>query len=211
VVLASTATLYGLVSVLPVTEAAPPCPLNNYDLHKFFAEKQLVLATEQGLVDGVCLRLANVYGPSLNVSSASDRGVLNKVTAMAVRGQTLKVYGGGDYLRDYVYITDVARAFLAAGVSSAASGRSFNVASGHGTTVRDAFSVVAEQVWKATGKRVQIQDVPWPPGADKTEMRNFIGDISALNSATGWEPAMSLEEGVSRMVDHLMHIVGPSQ
>jgi len=70
VVFASTATVYGLTDSLPVAEDAEPKPVTIYDLHKLFAEKQLELATKQGILEGVSLRLANVYGPSSSTSSS---------------------------------------------------------------------------------------------------------------------------------------------
>lgn len=200
VVLSGTVTQYGLGGTVPMNEDAPIRPVNNYDLHKRFAEKQLLLATGQGFLDGVSLRLANVYGPSPAAASDSGRGILNKITKMALEGATLQLYGGGHYLRDYVYITDVARAFLAAGITEAAVGRSFNVASGRGTTIREVFSFVARRAEEITGKPVSIQDVPWPAKADKTEYRNFVADISALERTTGWRPLISLEDGIDRMI-----------
>lgn len=204
VVLAGTVTQYGLGSTIPLEEDAPSNPINNYDLHKYFAEKQLLLATSQGLLNSVSLRLANVYGPSSAVSSAGDRGILNKITRMALQGAKLQLYGGGDYLRDYVYITDVARAFLAAGITKAAVGRSFNVATGRGTSIRNAFYLVARRVEVMTGKSVAIEDVPWPSNTDMTEYRNFVGNVNALKIAAGWQPLISLEDGIDRMIRHFL-------
>jgi len=83
VIFASTATVYGSTNKLPVSEDNATIPITNYDLHKLFAEKQLELASKHGILDGVSLRLANVYGPSASASSDDDRGILNKVTKLA--------------------------------------------------------------------------------------------------------------------------------
>ena len=206
VVYASTATVYGLTDTLPVAEETEPKPVTTYDLHKLFAEKQLELASDQGILGGISLRLANVYGPSSRPSSADDRGVLNQIATLALGGSDLPLYGDGHYLRDYVYIDDVVRAFLMAGVQDRMVGRSFNVGSGSGITVRDAFHLVAERAAKTAGKRSQVREIPWPEGTDQIEFRNFTAAIDRISSACGWSPTVSLIEGVDRLIDSLIAI-----
>jgi len=204
VVFASTATVYGMTSQLPVAETVEPKPITVYDLHKLFAEQQLALATQQGLLESVSLRLANVYGPSSSVSSADDRGILNRVTAMALQGEDLMVYGDGNYLRDYVYISDVVNAFLFAGVSPKLGGQSFNVASGVGTTVKQAFALAANQVEKITGQAIEISCVAWPVGTDSIEFREFRADIEKYTIATGWNPLINLKEGIPQIISEFL-------
>jgi nucleoside-diphosphate-sugar epimerase len=203
VLYASTATVYGLTPTLPVGEDTVLRPVTTYDLHKAFAEKQLELASTQGLVEGVSLRLANVYGPSSSGSSADDRGVLNRITKLALQGADLYLYGDGGYLRDYVYIDDVVRAFLVAGVQREIVGRSFNVASGVGCTVRDAFSLVAERAEKVTGRKSCVYNAPWSEDANPIEFRNFTARIDRMRSACGWKPVVTLADGVEHLIRHL--------
>jgi nucleoside-diphosphate-sugar epimerase len=202
VVFASTATVYGLAESFPIVEDTPTAPTTIYDLHKLFAEKQLKLASDSGVLEFVSLRLANVYGVSSRTSSAADRGVLNKITMLALQGRELQLYGDGNYLRDYVYVDDVARAFMVAGVGRQLEGRAFNVASGNSVTVSTAFRVVAELVERFTGNQVRIKNVSWPEGVDPIELRNFVADISTFKKCSGWGPTVDLEEGVSRMINH---------
>ena len=121
---------------------------------------------------------------------------------MALQGATLQLYGGGDYLRDYVYIDDVVRAFMIAGVEGGLAGHSFNVATGKSITVREAFHLVASSVEVITGKRVHIERVRWPDGADPIEFRNFIADIASFQGTTGWRPTISLNQGVDCLIKH---------
>lgn len=202
VVFASTATVYGLPDDLPVAENAEPKPITNYDLHKLFAEKQLELATKQGILEGVSLRLANVYGPSSSTSSADDRGILNRITRLALQGANLQLYGDGAYLRDYVYIDDVVRAFMVAGLGEGVAGRLFNVASGKGISVREIFHLVTERAERVTGKRVRIENAPWPDGSDLIESRNFVADITSFQNSTGWHPIISLNQGIDWMIEN---------
>jgi nucleoside-diphosphate-sugar epimerase len=204
IVLASTATVYGMVRELPVSEEVLPAPVTNYDLHKLFAEKQLLLGTALQVVHGVALRIANVYGHSPSPHSAIDRGVITKIAKLALAGSSIPLFGGGQCLRDYVHIDDVIEAFLAVGITAEASGRALNVASGTGVLVRDAFHLVARQVREIAGKSPEICDTEWPDGIDPIEQRNFVGNVSALTNVTGWRPTVSLESGVRSLIVHLV-------
>lgn len=204
VVFASTATVYGLTPKCPVAETVEPKPITVYDLHKLFAEQQLSLATQQGILESVSLRLANVYGPSNSNSSADDRGILNKVTSMALQGKDLTVYGDGNYLRDYIYITDVVNAFLFAAISPQSVGLSFNIASGIGTTVKQIFSLVASQAGKIIGQSLAVNSVAWPSDASPIEFREFTGHIGKFKTATGWNPYVNLNDGIALMINEFI-------
>jgi len=200
VVFSSTATVYGLTDMFPVEETVEPMPVTAYDLHKFFAEQQLAMATRLGILDGVALRLANVYGPSSSRSSAVDRGILNKVAAMAMRRSDPVIYGDGTSLRDYVFIGDVVSAFLHAGAVPGIGGRVFNVASGTGITLRQAFETVIDEAMQSTGDRVAMTSRPWPENANPIEFRNFVASIDSFKRATGWQPAVGLRDGIGLLI-----------
>ncbi|MBL4783991.1 MAG: NAD-dependent epimerase/dehydratase family protein [Cohaesibacteraceae bacterium] len=201
VVLASTATIYGLTKDLPVAETNLANPITIYDLHKYFAEQQLALASCHGIINSISLRLANVYGPSPSVSSAKDRGVLNRVSKIALSGQDLHVYGDGNYVRDYIYIDDVIEAFLLSGAYDSNAGQVFNVASGIGHTLKEAFELVAVSAVELTGNRVKVSCFPWPDKTDPIEHRDFIGNIDAMYAAFKWCPEVSLSLGVRKMTN----------
>jgi len=200
VVFASTATVHGITGKLPVSESDPANPTTIYDLHKLFAEMQLAMATGRGIIQSVALRLANVYGPSAGRSAADDRGILNKIARSALQGEILRIYGHGNYLRDYVYIDDVVRAFLLAGITRGVEGMSFLVASGVGITVQQAFQMVADQAAIVTGKKVCIENVDWPEGADPIERRNFFADIAGIMGKLEWMPKVDLATGIGRLI-----------
>lgn len=204
VVFASTATVYGMTSKLPVSESAIPKPITIYDFHKLFAEQQLALASQQGVLDAVSLRLANVYGPSSGASSANDRGILNRVTTMALQGKDLTIYGDGNYLRDYVYITDVVKAFLLAGATPGIGGQVYNLASGVGTTVKKVFELVASKSALITGIPLKVNYASWPAGVSLIEFREFVADISNYISATDWRPIIKPNEGIALLIYEFM-------
>ena len=207
VVFSSTATVYGLTEVLPVLETRQPNPITTYDLHKFFAEQQLLLASSCNTIDAISLRLANVYGPSPAESLAKDRGILSKITRMKFEHKNLHIYGNGEYLRDYVYIDDVVNAFLYASVMNYnilpnRSDITFNVASGKGTSVIEVFKLISNEVEKITGIEGAITNIAWPKEVNEIEKRNYIASIELFKSLAGWEPSVSLEQGIQLLVKH---------
>ena len=204
VVFASTVTAYGFTDNLPVSEATTENPESFYDLHKFFVERQLVLATKLNICDGVSLRLANVYGPSSANSSANDRGILNKIIGLALAGDIVSLYGGGNYIRDYIYIDDVVDAFILASISSKSAGEVFNVGSGVGTSVRDAFNAVTQEVYRQTNKIIEMKDIPWPENSPKIDMRNFTASIEKARTCLGWSPKVSLQTGIATTVKSII-------
>jgi nucleoside-diphosphate-sugar epimerase len=207
VIFASSVTIYGLNEDFPIEESHISNPITSYDLHKFFAEQQFKIASNNNLIDGISLRLANVYGPSLNESRAKDRGVLSKVTKMSFENKNPQVYGNGSYIRDYIYIDDVVSAFLYASIIKydeirRTSEITFNVASGVGVSVKDVFSLISSEVNKITGNKLQVKNAPWPKGVNEIEKRNFIGSAERLKLLSGWTPSVSLEDGVCSLVHH---------
>ena len=204
VVFASTVTAYGFTDNLPVSEATAENPQSFYDLHKFFVERQLVLATKLNICNGVSLRLANVYGPSSANSAANDRGILNKIIGLALAGDIVSLYGGGNYIRDYIYIDDVVDAFILASISSKSAGEVFNVGSGVGTSVRDAFNAVTQEVYRQTNKIIEMKDVAWPENSPKIDMRNFTASIKKAHTCLGWSPKVSLQTGIATTVKSII-------
>jgi nucleoside-diphosphate-sugar epimerase len=199
IVFASSATVVGLPSTLPVTEEATCHPITIYDVHKLCAERYFEHFSRAHGIHSCSLRLANVYGTSAAVTKP-HRGVVNQMVKRALAGEDLTVYGSGEWLRDYVHVSDVAAAFLHAGAApaGAVSGRSFNVCTGTGTRFVDVLSLIAKEAAKISGKTSRIVRV------DKTlsaiDERSYIGDISALIRATGWKPKMDLQGGIAELL-----------
>jgi UDP-glucose 4-epimerase len=200
VLFAGTATEAGIPLTLPVNEDAPDRPVTVYDRHKLMAERELIEASSTGAVRGVTLRLANVYGPG--PSNARDRHVLNRMIEMALRGQPLTVYGTGEYVRDYVFIDDVVEAFLlAASQPERVAAQRFVVGSGHGVTIRKAFSLIAERVHQVTGHQVPVKVSGTATSLSPIDQRSFIADPARFSAATGWQPAWSLSAGIDRTIE----------
>ena len=201
VVYASTATVYGMTDTLPVSEEVIPRPVSVYDLHKLYAEQHLTMANHQGIISAKSLRLANVYGPSLSESHSRDRGILSRITKACIQGDEINAYGGGNYLRDYIYIDDVVDAFLCSGISDMPH-TVLNVASEIGTTVRAVFEMIADEVGENAGIYSNVINTDWPQDVNIIEKRNFIASNKNLKSMHGWKVNVPLKIGIQRLVKH---------
>jgi len=199
VVTAGSATQYGSGSVRD--ESAPDLPPGLYEKHKGGAESALAPLRSVGM--GLAFaRLANVYGPGKS-PSAPDRGVLTRMAAHAVRGAPITVWMPGDWLRDYVFIDDVAMALatLVAYAECGGDGR-FLVCSGRSVPLRRAAEMVSQAVLAETGVNAPVEMAPAPRPMLPVEVRQFEGTPSRL-MRLGWRPAVGLEEGLARTVRSL--------
>jgi len=199
VIFASTATVYGLTDKIPVLETLKPNPITKYDLHKYMAEKELSKASKKNIISATSLRFSNVFGPSLSEASESDRGILSRVVKKALKGESIKIYGGGNFIRDYIYIEDVVDAMICASIMTSPKSV-FNVASGIGTSLKDVFNIVAFEIERVTGNKVDVTNVAWPKGLNRIEKRNFVASIDLLTSESNWHPKVSLEKGIKLLI-----------
>jgi nucleoside-diphosphate-sugar epimerase len=204
VLLSGTVTEVGIPKRLPINETHRDEPLTIYDAHKLMAETYLKHYACLGTVGGAVLRLANVYGPGPRSSNA-DRGVLNMMIRKALANETLTVYGNGEWIRDYIHVEDVARAFLLAALHiDKLNARHFVIGCGTGHTLREAFSLVADRVALRTGVHVRVDSVEPTRPLSIIELRNFIGDSSAFSEATGWMPYYNLQDGLDQTIDYFV-------
>lgn len=204
ILFSGTATEAGIPGSLPVDETQPDRPLTIYDLHKLVSENYLKHYVRGGIVRGAVLRLANVYGPGPKSSSA-DRGVLNQMVRKALNGEPLTIYGKGDYLRDYIYVGDVARAFLhAASAIERIDGEHFVIGSGKGYTIAEAINMVADRVGIKTGNRVPVVHVETPSTLSPIEFRNFVANSRKFSALTGWKANVDLAVGIDYTIESLL-------
>jgi nucleoside-diphosphate-sugar epimerase len=204
IVLAGTATEVGLTEMLPVNEETEDHPETIYDLHKLFAEKYLKYYSDKGIVSGTILRLANVYGPG-PVSSSQDRGIINHMIKKAVNKLPLTLYDDGKFTRDFIFIDDVASAFLNAAINiDKLKGEHYYIGSGKGLTIVEMFKTISERTQLKLNYPAQIIRVDSPSNLSVIEKRNFIADISRFSNLTGWSPETDHITGIDLTIDHFL-------
>ncbi len=191
VVYASSCAVYGEQVVLPIVEDAPLRPINIYGASKLSGEALVHAYREEKGLSTVALRYFNVYGPGMR--GGPYAGVIYKFLTAALRGEPLTIHGDGEQTRDFVYVADVARANLAALESEV--GGAFNIGTGASVTIND----LARMVLEATGSRSPIIYTDPRPG----DIRHSRASIARARRLLGWEPMVSLREGLEKTVEWL--------
>jgi UDP-glucose 4-epimerase len=184
VIMASTGgAMYGDQPV-PFNETMLPQPVSPYGISKRTGEMYLYFYYAQYGIPFVALRYSNVYGPRQNPHGES--GVIAIFMEKILSGQNPVINGDGLNTRDYVYVTDVARANVLAmeydGVGE------FNIGTGRELTTNDVFRSVVV----ALGKDVPEQHGPARPGE---QIRSAL-DATKAQRELGWSPTVSFEDGV---------------
>ncbi|MCK4470155.1 MAG: NAD-dependent epimerase/dehydratase family protein, partial [Anaerolineae bacterium] len=191
IVFASSAAVYGDHTVLPLQEELPPRPLSPYAVHKVAGEMyHRVFHASYGLPT-VALRFFNVYGPRQDPTNPYS-GVISIFAARIARGERPVIYGDGEQTRDFVYVTDVARAALLVCEQEAAVGGVFNVAGGRQTSMLQLAAVLN-----------QVLDTSLTPTfapARSGEVRFSQANIGRAREVLGWEAQITLQEGLSRLM-----------
>jgi len=188
VVFASSCAAYGDPTTLPVEEGEPATPLSPYAVDKLAADKYLQVYGQQYEFPTVALRYFNVYGPG---QRGDYSGVIDAFLERARAGEPLEVHGEGTQTRDFVHISDIVRANLAAGVTSH-TGRAYNVGTGTETTILE----LAKTVRDLVDPSVEIVHTDPRPG----DIHRSRADLSAAQNRLGFEPQVTLSDGLRSLV-----------
>jgi len=174
-------------------------PISVYDIHKLMAEKYLKMYYEVYGLKSCVLRLSNIFGEGQRIDNP-NRGVLNFMIGRALRGEVLRVYGEGDFVRDYNHVQNYIDAFVLAAENDNTNGEVFILGSGKGRTFNEVVESIKKIVEELNGNEVVIEHVPFPGGDSEINKRNFVADISKFQEATGWSPKIEFEEGLKKTV-----------
>ncbi len=196
VVFSSSTSVYGSTRHLPTLESEPPDPISPYGVAKLAAERYCVsFSRVYESFETVVLRYFNVFGPRQSPSSQYAAVVPLFVTAIS-RGEPVTIFGDGEQSRDFTYVANVVDATIRGADANGASGRVFNVASGAPASVNRIADVIGELLGKPVERRFL------PPRAG--DIRDSWADISAARDVLGWEPRVSVEEGLRLTVESLV-------
>jgi nucleoside-diphosphate-sugar epimerase len=191
-VFASSAAVYGDAPRLPKRETMLPRPISPYAWSKWYGE---LLCRDYWRVYGVptvSLRFFNVYGPRQNPCSQYAAVIPRWITA-ALTDRKPIVYGDGKQTRDFVYIEDLLQGLWLAAEHPEAVGRVFNLASGRAYSLLELLQAIEE----AVGSPLEPQFTSPRPG----DIRHSFADIRAARGILGYEPRISLQEGIRRTLN----------
>jgi nucleoside-diphosphate-sugar epimerase len=195
VVHASTRQFYGRVTKLPVDENQPVAPPDANGVSKFAGEQYWLLEHRVRGRPVVSLRLTNCYGPRLRIRDARQT-FLGIWIRCVLEGRPFEVWGGSQ-LRDMTYVDDVTEAFLRAADHSACYGRIFNIGGAPPASLHD----LAELVMRLAGAPAHYSTREFPADRARIDIGSYHADDRAFRAATGWKPAVGLEEGIGRTLD----------
>ncbi len=182
---------YGEPVYLPCDEGHPVQPLCPYGASKYTFELYLYLFKVNYGLDYTVIRYPNVYGPRQD--PRGEAGVVAIFTGKMLRGLPVTINGDGEQVRDYVYVSDCARANLM--VLEAGGGRVFNLGYGVGTTVNQIFAHLKELIGYAL-------DANYGPAKAGETYRIYL-DARRAKAELGWDATIELADGLNKTVVYL--------
>lgn len=195
---ASSMTIYGNPVLVPTPESAPLSPVSYYGITKLAAEQYVHLCAGRTDLEFpfavTSLRMFNVYGPRQSLSNPYQ-GVLAIFLGNLLRNEPITICSDGKQSRDFVHVSDVVRAWADAIDNPATYGRMLNIGSGAPTSINQLCDTVLAQL----GYTRDSYSVSYAP-AQQGDIRVSAADISAITEALGWQPQISLEEGMEETV-----------
>lgn len=195
-VYASTRGVVGRMVYTPIDENHPTDPTDMNGIDKLAAEKYYML---YGRVHGLrttALRINNTFGERGQMKH-DDYGVINWFVRCALRNEPITIHGEGHQTRDYNYVGDVVDAFLLAADSAAADREIFWLGSGTQTRLID----MIDKILHLSGSRSTLTKIPRPAERERIEIGNFQVSIEKIRSKLGWEPRISIDEGLRRTIE----------
>ena len=192
VVFASSASIYGPNAVLPQSEDLEPDPQSPYAHSKIQGEQFAKMIHKREGLETVCLRYFNVYGPRQDPSSEYS-GVLSRFKEALAKGEQPVIYGSGEQTRDFVFVGDAVRMHLLAAMSDkCCHGEAINVATGKETSLNDIIGALE----KVLNRKLDPISKPERQG----DIPRSVADISRAKELLGFEPEVSLEDGLGMLL-----------
>ena len=197
VVLASSSSIYGATPELPKHEGLRPLPISPYAVSKLAAESYARSYFAVYGLETVALRYFNVFGPRQDPQS-EYAAVVPKFIWSFRHGEPPVIFGDGEQSRDFTYVDNVVQANLAALQTPGVGGRVYNIACGGRITLNELAAALRAEV----GAEVEPVHGPARPG----DIRHSHADIDLAREELGYDPTVSLQEGLRRTVDYFVEL-----
>ncbi len=186
----STAAVFGTTSVIPLTENSTPNPISPYGTSKLMMEEKIIDFSKKHDLNSIILRFFNLYGQG---QSPEYAGVITKFLERIREDKPLEIYGKGNQTRDFIHVDDATECInLAIKKLDGNTGKIYNVGSGKIISILD----LAHLLLKLSGKELPINYKPEIEG----HILHSQTSISLVRKELGFEPQISLENGLSRFI-----------
>lgn len=195
IIYASTRQIYGKPIYLPVDENHPLQPPDVNGINKLAAEYYHSLYTRVYGVRTVSLRLTNTYGPRQLIKN-SRQGFIGWFVNRAVTDNTIELFGTGEQIRDFNFVTDVVDALCRAAENPDTYGNVYNL-SGEQASLK---TVAELLIHFADAGNLKV--VPFPEARKKIDIGDFYGTSENFQRATSWRPNVTLADGLRQTVDY---------
>jgi len=192
VVYAGSSSVYGDTPTLPKREDMPTNPLSPYALQKLVAEQYCQMFTRLYGLETVTIRYFNVFGPRQDPGSPYS-GVISLFAAALIEGRRPIIHGDGEQTRDFTYVANVVDGVLRACDATGAAGEAINVATGGRISLNELLQTMKRIVGSS------LEPVYQDPRAG--DVRDSQADISKAARLLGYQPFVTLEEGLRRTLD----------
>ena len=194
IVFASTRQIYGRPAYLPVDEKHLVRPVDVNGINKAAGEAYHILYNDVYGIRSCALRLTTTYGPHMRICDARQT-FLGIWVRRILEGQPFEVWEG-QQLRDFTYVDDAVDAFVAAAQDERANGKTFNLGGTEVISLHD----VAELLVKVNGGG-SYETKSFPAERKRIDIGDYYSDGTAIKTAIGWEPKVSLEVGLARTLE----------
>jgi len=191
VVFTSSGAVYGNQSLQPVHEDLEPDPDSPYAVSKLAAEHYVRTIGRLWGIETVILRVFNAYGPS-QYAPVYRAPVIPALMKQALSGGSLVIFGDGTQIRDFVYVDDVVDTLVAAATAENVDRAIINVGSGQGTSI----NALAKHIGLVTDRLVRILHSQ----AEDSGVPRLVADLTLAQDKLSFQPRVSLEEGLRRLL-----------
>jgi len=195
IVHAGTRQIYGRPQYLPVDETHPVRPPDVNGVNKMAGEAYHLMYRDVYGLKTRSLRLTNVYGPGMRIKDARQN-FLGIWVRRVIEGDPLEVWGG-EQRRDMVYVEDAAEAFLYAAMTEVTEGLALNIG---GDAPYSLAGIAAAMIEANGGGHYEIRE--FPAERKRIDIGDFITDDRRFRELTGWQPGVSLADGLGRSLDY---------
>ena len=196
-VFASSSSVYGDSETYPTTEDQSLAPISPYGVSKASGESLISAYVSQSGIQAVSLRFFTVYGPR----QRSDMAFTIWLTR-ALRSQALPIFGDGNAVRDFTYVSDVVNATVASATAPITGHEIFNVAGGSPATVNEVVDMIEELLGHPVSRNHTARA--------KGDPQRTGGDTGRLEKATGWKPEWTLRDGLAAQLEWLRQMGEPA-
>lgn len=191
IIITSTSEVYGTAIEVPIPETHPRQPQSPYSATKISADALALSYFHTFNLPVVIARPFNTYGPR-----QSARAIIPSIISQIASGKRVIEVGDLTPTRDFNYVTDTCRGFIALAETPGIEGREINIATGTEISMGDTFRTIASLMDADVEFRVDPERLR-PSGS---EVFRLCGDNSLITSLTSWYPEVSFREGLSRTI-----------